>query len=373
VEYRFKRQSGDVVWAASTARLITDQKGRPLRLIGALQNITGRKTMEEQIAGAIRQAAASVEAKRALLEAIAADIGAAPPIPHDIAPNEMAPNETPKGSDLLGDLASLLSEVEARDRALKDAVNTLRASRTAAQAATLAKSRFIASMSHELRTPLNAVIGFAEILEEDLTDAGLARPASDVARIRDAAKHLLAIITDILAFTEIETGQSSPEFGELDVGALLDEVTRAHEAAARQRANTLVLKREPLPNIATDAARLRRCIDHLVDNACKFTEQGAIEISAKLDRGSIWIRVKDTGPGIAPEKLDGLFEPLTQGDASFTRARDGAGMGLALCRKLAGFIGGEVSVATCLGQGSTFTLRIPAAERAHPRKMSPGV
>lgn len=350
-EYRFVRAGGREVWVSSSARLITDANGRPLRLIGALQDITPRKALEQQFEEAIRRGIASLEAKRELLDSISADLG------------RPAQPRTQSASDagLLNDLERLLAEIEARDAALKVSVDLLRASRSAAQAADLAKSRFIASMSHELRTPLNAVIGYSEMLEEDLTAANMTRPALDVARIRAAAIHLLNIITDILEFTEAEREDADVRVTDVDVGALIAGLAQGFSVRAEERGNRLTCEAPARLIVQTDEAKLRRCTEILLANACKFTSNGAIELNASESDGELAVAVRDTGEGIPETRLASLFLPFTQVESGFTRPHDGAGMGLAICWRLVRLLGGDVSVESAVGAGSTFTLRLPIA------------
>lgn len=242
--------------------------------------------------------------------------------------------------------------------------------RAAAEQASQAKSQFLAVMSHELRTPLNAVIGYSEILQEDLEVEGRIDSASDAARIRKAARHLLSLINDILDLSKIEAGRMELHLAPLDITALVQDVVDQVRPVAEARGNRLVVSipDDLVPKMA-DVGKLRQCLLNLLSNAAKFTKDGQIEL--RVSRLPIGLRfdVHDTGIGISPEDALRLFEPFTQVDSTHTRSQQGTGLGLAITRRLAELMGGDLTVASTPGAGSTFTLTIAAARA--PTEMAP--
>ncbi len=253
-----------------------------------------------------------------------------------------------------------------RDRnALLSSVMENRLQRKAAEESNVAKSQFLATMSHELRTPLNAVIGYAEILEEDLDADGNQPGAADAARIRRAARNLLVLINEVLDFSKIEAGRMELSESETDVSALLQDVVETTQVIAQQNGNAIdVAIDESVGALVFDAQRVKQCVLNLVSNACKFTKDGRVSIRATIahERGGdmLSIAVVDTGCGITETDQARLFQPFVQADGSSTRKHDGTGLGLAITRKLAQLMGGDVDMESAVGVGSRFTLRIAA-------------
>ncbi len=245
------------------------------------------------------------------------------------------------------------------------------ARRLEAEAAGRAKSHFLATMSHELRTPLNAVIGYAEILQEDLEHEGRDRSAKDALKIQAAARNLLGLIDQVLDLSKIESGEMALDVGEVDAALLIEEAMA--QAAPAASAKGVALRYEALSalgTISTDVIKLRTCLLHLLTNACKFTATGEIVVRARrtAEGGQAWlaISVTDTGPGMTKAQTADLFRPFAQVDPSHTRANAGAGLGLAVTRKLIQLLGGEVLVDSAPGAGSTFTLRAPTRRFVEP-------
>jgi signal transduction histidine kinase len=257
----------------------------------------------------------------------------------------------------------LEARVRARTAELDDALQK-------AQAASQAKSRFLATMSHELRTPLNAVIGFAEIIQEDAREGGLTAIGMDSARVRAAGLHLLGVINEILDITAIEAGTVALKSEPVSLRKMAEEAVEAVRPMALARGNQIDLAIDGDPgSLTTDAARLRQCLGHLLSNAAKFTLGGSIRVRVTRitegpQAGLASLTVEDSGPGIAPEQVVDLFKPFTQIDDSYNRSADGSGLGLAITRRLARLMGGDVTVQSALGQGSVFTLTV-ADQRRH--------
>ncbi len=263
-------------------------------------------------------------------------------------------------------LSNILDEIERRDIELKRAFEELDAARLTAEQANIAKSQFLATMSHELRTPLNAIIGYCEILREVADDrGGEDQEIEDLSRIHTAAHRLLALINDVLDLSKIESGSMGADIEHVDVDALIEEAAATVRPAATANGTTLAIeKRTPLGVAETDGFKLGQCLLNLLSNAAKFTRDGKIKLRATREArdGADWFvfEVIDTGIGIAPEAQARLFQPFVQADASTTRAYGGTGLGLAITRRLARIMGGDVTMKSAPGQGSAFTLRVPA-------------
>ncbi len=249
---------------------------------------------------------------------------------------------------------------QAKERALE--AETKRAE---AEEANRAKSEFLAVMTHELRTPLNAVIGYAEIINEDLVAEGRAELADDATKITNSARHLLGLIDQILNLSSIDAGQEGLAPRELDVRKVIEEAVAAAQDEARANGNRISLRVAGGAEAAhTDGAKLAVCLAAVISNAVKFTSNGLIAITAEPDvvegRDYLLIAVSDTGVGIAAEDLPRVFMPFTQLDGSSTRAKGGMGLGLSIAQRIAGALGGELSATSEVGVGSTFTLRVPS-------------
>ncbi len=234
-----------------------------------------------------------------------------------------------------------------------------RKARAVAEAASRAKSEFLAVMSHELRTPLTTVIGYADLLLSEVWGTMGERQKEHLLHVKTSAWHLVTIIDDILAYSQVEAGRAEFRFGVVDVTALAAESLALFEPEAEQKG---LLLRALLPpegvGAETDAGKLRQILLNLLGNAVKFTDRG--EVALELEAGDpLRIRVRDTGPGIAAEHLERIFEPFTQADQSSTRAKGGIGLGLAVSRTLAHRLGGTLTVESAPGAGTTFHLSLP--------------
>ncbi|GBF57031.1 autoinducer 2 sensor kinase/phosphatase LuxQ [Candidatus Phycosocius bacilliformis] len=230
--------------------------------------------------------------------------------------------------------------------------------RARAVAANKAKSAFLAMMSHEFRTPLNAVIGYAEILEEDLQGKNLEQSRNDAARIRSAGTHLLGVINQVLDLSKIEAGSMETEAIAYSPAEILQEVGDTIRPILEARGNVLALQAAPIEEAWGDPTRLRQCLYNLAANAAKFTDHGVVSLSVHKRDQVLVFQVKDTGIGMSADQIDRIFEPFVQGDDSTTRKFGGTGLGLAITRKLARLMGGDVSVTSQEHVGSSFELTI---------------
>jgi PAS domain S-box-containing protein len=305
-EYRFLSRDNREVWVHGEARVVRDEDGRPLFLQGIAFDITESKLAEQ----ALRRSAEELERK-----------------------------------------------VRQRTVALEEA--SLRA-----EAASRARASFLANMSHEIRTPLNGIIGFADLLRRQ-NDGNAAERTEWLDIIRGCGNHLLALINDILDLSKIDAGKLAVEKVVFSPTKIIDEVCSILRSKAEEKGLRLdVVFEEPIPAaILSDPTRLRQVLINIAGNAIKFTPQGSVQITTRLDGTArevprLVIEVADSGIGIAADKLEDIFDPFTQADSSITRQFGGTGLGLSISRLLARQLGGDITVESELGRGTTFTCKI---------------
>lgn len=258
-------------------------------------------------------------------------------------------------------LVLAMEDVTERRRAEEEVAKAKEASETANKT----KSLFLANMSHELRTPLNAIVGYSEMLQEEAVDQNLDSFGNDLEKINGAGRHLLALINDILDLSKIEAGKMDLYIESFDVNNLIEEVAATVHPMVEKNGNTLhVEKSTDLGVMRADQIKVRQGLFNLLSNAAKFTQQGEIELRAERQRmdSREWIvfKVTDTGIGLSPEQIVKLFQDFTQADPSTTRKFGGTGLGLALTRRFCQMMGGDVTLQSIPGKGSTFTIKIPA-------------
>ena len=243
-------------------------------------------------------------------------------------------------------------------------------SRDVAEEANRAKGRFLANASHELRTPLNAIIGYSELLSDECADRGLGHILPDLSRIQNAGRMLLALVNDLLDLSKAEAGRMHFRLEPVCVGDVFEEVADTVEPLARKNGNRLTIEC-PSKDVVVfaDRGRFRQSLLNLADNACKFTENGIVRFSANQSSGdrAMWcdVSVSDTGIGIDREGISQLFEAFAQLDSSNTRKYGGTGLGLAVSRKFCRLMGGDITVESEAGKGSTFTISLPIGPQAH--------
>jgi signal transduction histidine kinase/CheY-like chemotaxis protein len=227
-----------------------------------------------------------------------------------------------------------------------------------ARQASAAKTAFLANMSHEIRTPLNGVLGMADAMAREPL------PAAQLERLRvvqSSGRALLGLLNQVLDLSKIEAGKLELEQGVLDLGKVLHDLAAGYEPVCAEKGLEFLLDVEP--DLAgawrADPMRVRQILTNLISNAVKFTDAGSVVVTARQDAGQVVVEVIDSGCGIPPERLTGVFESFAQADASTTRRYGGTGLGLAIARQLAELMGGTLTVVSAVGEGSTFTLRLP--------------
>lgn len=237
----------------------------------------------------------------------------------------------------------------------------LRTAMRRAEAANEAKSAFIASTSHELRTPLSAILGYSDLIAGEISGPTTAQQKEFLGRIRLSTLHLMSLIEEILTFSRIEAGKETLMLDPCDLVALAQEAVALLEPQALHKGLALTLSApEQLP-VVSDPRKVRQVLLNLLGNAVKFTDTGWVRLEVFLEGDRACYRITDTGPGIRPDQLERIFEAFTQADQTMTRLKGGTGLGLAVSRKLADMLGGELSVESAMGQGSIFTVRLPLA------------
>jgi PAS domain S-box-containing protein len=293
-EFRVVRDDDEEVWVQGAVRAERNDKGRAVRLTGAMQNITRRKKSEQALIAAKEEA----------------------------------------------------------------------------ESATRAKSAFLATMSHEIRTPLNGVLGMAQAMATGALDADQ-RQRLDV--IRQSGESLLAILNDVLDLSKIEAGKLLLERTEFDLEETARGAMSAFAATAQAKGLSLTLKVQPAARgvYVGDSVRVRQILYNLISNGLKFTHRGGVRVTLSRRGKRLKLEVTDTGIGVAPEKLAGLFQKFEQADASTTRRYGGTGLGLAICRDLADLMDGTIRAESTPGQGATFTVELPLERTAEAPQKAP--
>jgi PAS domain S-box-containing protein len=263
-------------------------------------------------------------------------------------------------------------ELERTAKELEEANQRLEMARDQAMESVRAKSRFLANMSHEIRTPLNGVVGMIEILRQTALDAD---QKDYVDTIAASSENLLTVINDILDFSKIEAGKMSIESVEFEPAKLVSDVLRLYAGAAQLQGIEMICDTAPDAEAVClgDPIRIRQVISNVVSNAIKFTPRGSVTVSASVTaRGRsrlLALTVKDSGIGIAKDRIDSIFDAFTQGDASTTRRFGGTGLGLAICAQLVQLMGGRMEVESQEGKGSTFRIALPLRNAQSGRQL----
>ncbi|MGM0557938.1 MAG: response regulator [Myxococcota bacterium] len=325
-DHQWVTRDGASIWTLVSAKPMYDEDGEQWGSLVAIQDISGRKEMEEELRQARDELETRVEERtRQLVET-----------------NQRLEREVE-------------DRREAEERALE---------------ASRAKSAFLANMSHELRTPLNAVIGYAALIDEDL-ELGAGDTESldvegvreDLSKIHHAGEHLLALINDILDLSKVEAGKMDIDFMPVDLDRLLEEVVETTRPMIDKNDNSFSMSLDHEGELMADRTKLKQVLLNLVGNAAKFTKGGHIEVATREEFADgdrfIRIEVSDTGTGISEDKQAQLFEPFTQADNSSTREHGGTGLGLTICKRFTEMMGGHIHLDSEPGEGSTFTVILP--------------
>jgi signal transduction histidine kinase len=270
------------------------------------------------------------------------------------------------------DLVSLIGSWVSLTLERQFAQNELHDAKDSAETANQTKSAFLANMSHELRTPLNAIIGYSELLIEDMAgtnsrgaDDSSLDTINDLGKISSSGKHLLSLINEILDLSKIEAGKMELRLHETNISEIITQVEETFRPSLNEKNDQLIINGTDKTYIATiDPVRFKQVLINLVGNAIKFTDNGTISIDVTPQQlsGNKWItiQVKDTGIGIPEEDALKLFQPFQQGDAETAIKYGGTGLGLAISRRLCRMMGGDITLKSQEGEGSTFTIWLPA-------------
>jgi two-component system, sensor histidine kinase and response regulator len=255
--------------------------------------------------------------------------------------------------------ALILREQQARSAAERARIEAETA-RTAAERANTIKTDFLAVMSHELRTPLTAIMGYEELLSDGITGPVTEEQRQQLGRINASAHHLLGLIDEILTFARVDVGREKIRLDKISMNAAIAEATVLVEPmAAAKSLRFVVVNLFEDQTITTDRTKFKQMLVNLLSNAIKFTDEGEVRLTAAIRGDFAELCVSDTGIGIEPGHVEAIFEPFWQVEQGATRRAGGTGLGLSVTRKLARLLGGDVTVKTGIGKGSTFTLTLP--------------
>jgi PAS domain S-box-containing protein len=363
-EYRFRRSDGEYSTIVDRGYVVRDAGGEPVRMIGSMLDVTERRRAEAEIRRLNETLEERIRRRTAELEATVTQLRESVTARKEAEEEIRRLNETLEG------------RVRERTEQLQNAVielervgEELRRAKKEADAANRAKSEFLANMSHELRTPLNAIIGYSEMLHEEAEELGQQDLIPDLLRISAAGRHLLELINAVLDLSKIEAGRMDLYLETFDVADMVEDTATVIQPLVVENNNELQIHcTETVGSMLADLTKVRQAVFNLLSNACKFTKDGTIglDVTRESAAGEDWVifAVSDTGIGMTPEQMGKVFQEFSQADSSTTRDYGGTGLGLTLSRRLCRMMGGDITVASEVGKGSTFTIRLPAKVRA---------
>jgi PAS domain S-box-containing protein len=303
------RRNGERVWIDWTNKVVLDEQGQIKEILSIGSDITDRKLAEEQI--------------RRLND-------------------------------------DLRRHAEILEQRVAERTAELVIAKDGAESADRIKSAFLATMSHELRTPLNSIIGFTGIMLQGLAGPLNEEQQKQLNMVQSSSRHLLSLINDVLDISKIEAGQLALSVTSFELRPSIEKMVKLVLPLAEKKGLDLRVDiADDIKTATTDQLRLEQVILNLLNNAVKFTEKGHVRISCRSENDQYLLSVSDTGPGMRPEELPGLFQPFHQIDTGLSRKHEGTGLGLSICKKLLGMMGGTIDVRSRWGQGSTFTIRFP--------------
>jgi signal transduction histidine kinase len=279
-----------------------------------------------------------------------------------IAQGDLAHHIEAAQTDELGALARAFNGMT---RQLARAMSEASEARAAAERASRAKGAFLANMSHEFRTPLTSILCYADLLQQEATRTGQTRLAQDAVEMKQAADHLVALVSQVVDLARIESGRLTVTLEEVEIRPLADRLTRTVEPLAARNGNTLRVEvADGAGAMVIDALKLRQILLNLLANACKFTSKGTVTLmiqrSSLDETPAVTFRVIDTGIGMTLEQASRIFEEFEQGDPSIERGYGGSGLGLAISQRLCTLLGGTIDVVSKVGVGTTFTVVLPS-------------
>jgi PAS domain S-box-containing protein len=361
------RKNGTRFWASVVITALRDPEGRHIGFAKVTRDLTERKAAQErQLADARR--VASEETARRDAEVHSRELqGLIERLEDQMIELEQQREELQTLTEELADTnAQLHAALDATEAAHRDADRA----RAEAESANQAKSLFLAVTSHELRTPINAVIGYTDLIADEIVGPLNDTQRKQLERVRMSARHLLALIENVLTLSRVEAGKESLHLESTDVcGIAHDSAALLAPAAAAKGLQFDIDVPDSACEAITDRTKVRQVIVNLLSNAVKFTDQGTVTLRVSTTTDGVRVAVRDTGIGIAASAIDRVFETYWRAEHTRKHERSGTGLGLSVAKQLAGMLGGTLSVDSTLGAGSTFTLQLPKdppASAKHP-------
>ncbi|HZS61649.1 MAG TPA: ATP-binding protein, partial [Gemmatimonadaceae bacterium] len=348
------RKDGSRFWANAIITSLHGPSGEHLGFVKVTRDLTERRAAEERrIADAAR--VASEETARRDAEANAHELQ----LLVDKLEDQMLELEQQRE-----ELQTLTEELTQTNDELQDAMKAADVARADADSANQAKSLFLAVTSHELRTPINAIIGYTDLMSDEIVGTLNEVQRRHLGRVRMSAQHLLALIENVLTLSRIEARREVVQVTNTDVCAITRESAELLTPAAAAKGLWLRLEMPEEPCwLRTDATKVKQVLINLISNAVKFTDEGGVALKLVPANGTVRIDVRDTGIGIPRSSFDQVFEAYWRATQERGNPRMGTGLGLSVAKRLAEMLGGSIEVASAVGIGSTFTLLLPASER----------